>query len=170
MHELAARLARDVDAAFPQLLAALQNDVYSGMRRLTGNRADAEDLAQETFLRAYRALKGYPPARIAAMSLRGWIWTIALNLSRNHARDRARRPLPLPMPDQVDQAPEAPDSTAWDRRLKRLPPAARKAVVLRHVVGLTYAELAEALGKPAGTVKADVHRGIATLRQIIEEE
>jgi RNA polymerase sigma-70 factor (ECF subfamily) len=66
--------------------------------------------------------------------------------------------------------PEPPDSVAWDRRLRRLPPHQRQAVVLRHVVGLSYPEIAQVVARPEGTVKADVHRGLDKLRQIMEEE
>lgn len=166
---LAHRLADDLDAAFPDLVADLRDDLWSGLRRLHPN--DAEDLTQEALIRAYRALSGYGPDRIRDLRLRGWVWTIALNLGRNHARDRARRPTPVALEDRhgVDD-PEPPDAAAWDRRLGRLSVPQRRAVVLRHVVGLGYDDIACALGRPAGTVKADVHRGLARLRTIIEEE
>jgi RNA polymerase sigma factor (sigma-70 family) len=169
MNELRSRLAKDLDGAFPDLVVALQDDLYSGLRRLHG--AEAEDLAQETFIRAYRALAAYPPERIRTMELRGWMWTIALNLGRNHARDRARRPYPVELHDRhgVDD-PEPPDDSAWDRRLRMLPAAQRRAVVLRHVVGLSYPEIAHAIGRPEGTVKADVSRALARLRSILHEE
>lgn len=169
MDDLCRRLASDLDGAFPELVAHLADDVTSGLWRLHGQ--DAEDLTQETFIRAYRALKAYPSERIENLRLRGWIWTIALNLGRNHARDRARRPRLVAMEDRPSAPePEPVDGEAWNRRLGRLPAAQRKAVVLRYVVGLSYAEIAEALDRPEGTVKADVHRGLARLRTIMEEE
>ena len=66
--------------------------------------------------------------------------------------------------------PEPPDSTAWGRRLAGLPAVQRRAVVLRHVVGLDYDEIAHATGRAAGTVKSDVHRGLTRLRDIMERE
>ncbi len=169
MDELCQRLARDLDGAFPDLVAHLQGRLYSGLRRLHGDAA--EDLAQETFIRAYRALRGYDPDRIRRLRLDGWIWTIALNLGRNHARDRARRPTPMPLDDRHGVSdPEPVDLAAWDRRLAALPPPQRRAVVLRHVVGLSYPQIAEVTGRPEGTVKADVHRGLARLRRILQEE
>jgi RNA polymerase sigma-70 factor (ECF subfamily) len=62
------------------------------------------------------------------------------------------------------------DGTAWDRRLGTLNRHQRTAVVLRHLVGMGIAEIAEATGRPEGTVKADVHRALARLRVAIEEE
>ncbi len=169
MDELCRRLARDVDAAFPDLVSHLEGRLYTGLRRLHGDAA--EDLTQETFIRAYRALRTYDPERIRSLRLHGWVWTIALNLGRNHARDRARRPIPVPLDDRHGVTdPEPADVAAWDRRLRRLPAPQRTAVVLRHVAGLSYPEIAAATGRPEGTVKADVHRGLARLRRIIEEE
>jgi DNA-directed RNA polymerase specialized sigma24 family protein len=66
--------------------------------------------------------------------------------------------------------PEPPDMGAWKRRLEVLTPTMRKAVVLRHVVGLAYADIAVALDRPEGTVKADVHRGLERLRRQMEME
>ena len=169
MDELCQRLADDVDGAFPDLVAAMRDDLYSGLRRL--HLADAEDLTQEALIRAYRALKGYEPARIRTMNLRGWMWTIPLNVGRNHLRDRARRPQPVGLEDRHGaEDPEPPDLRAWDSRLARLTPRQRRSVVLRHVVGLEYAEIAAATGAPEGTVKSDVHRALARLRTIMEAE
>jgi RNA polymerase sigma-70 factor (ECF subfamily) len=169
MEGLCRRLALDLDGVFPEVVIALQDDIYSGLRSLAGS--EAEDLTQETFIRAYRALQGYPAQRIRDLKLRGWIWTIALNLGRNHARDRARRPLPLG--DELEAAiddPEPPDLAAWQRRLAALPLPMRRAVVLRHVVGLDYEEISHALARPEGTVKADVYRGLERLRKTMEKE
>lgn len=169
MKDLCASLAVDVDGAFPRLVHEMQDDLYSGLRRL--HPTDAEDLTQETFIRAYEALRRYEPRRIRELSLRGWMWTIALNLGRSHARNRARRPRPVQLEDRhgvVDQEPL--DEVAWQRRLAALSLPQRRAVVLRHVVGLTYDEIADALERPIGTVKADVHRGLARLRSTMEAE
>jgi RNA polymerase sigma-70 factor (ECF subfamily) len=169
MEDLCEQLATDLDAAFESLVGALGDDVYSGLRRMHGDAA--ADLTQEAFIRAYRALGEYDAERIRRLQLRGWIWTIALNLGRNHVRDRSRRPQPVELHDVHPVAdPEPVDHQLWQSRLGRLTRAQRDAVVLRHVVGLDYAELATALGRPEGTVKADVSRGLARLRTVIEEE
>ena len=89
---LAAALADDRDAAFPRLVRALQDGVFAGALRLTGSRADAEEITQEAFVRAYRALGAYPDERVRELRVREWVWTIALNLCRNRARGRSRRP------------------------------------------------------------------------------
>lgn len=166
---LCRRLAENLDEAFPDLVKEVQDDLYSVLRRLHG--ADGEDLTQEALIRAYRALQGYDSRRIRDLRLRGWIWTIALNLGRNAARDRARRPTLVELEDRHPAWDAEPaDGAAWDRRLARLTAAQRQAVVLRHVAGLGYDEIAEATGRPEGTVKADVHRGLAKLRSTMEAE
>lgn len=176
---LPAALAADLDGTFPDLVRMVQDDVFSGALRMTGNRADAEDIAQEAFARAYRALSGYPAARIRDLQVRGWVWTIAANLCRNRARSRARKPeatLPdgllvvdtKPGPEQAAMALESGERLA--AQVASLPWAQREAVVLRHVVGLGYAEIGEALERPVGTVKADVHRALARLREMVQPE
>jgi RNA polymerase sigma-70 factor (ECF subfamily) len=169
MEHLCEQLAEDLDGSFDVMVNALGDDVYSGLRRMHGD--DAADLTQETFIRAFRALSEYDAERIRGLQLRGWIWTIALNLGRNHVRDRSRRPQPVELHDvhRVTD-PEPVDQELWRARLARLSSAQRNAVVLRHVVGLDYTELSTALGRPQGTVKADVSRGLARLRTVIEEE
>ncbi|HEX2370450.1 MAG TPA: sigma-70 family RNA polymerase sigma factor [Acidimicrobiia bacterium] len=171
-------LVAGVDDAFPALVRAFEDGVFSGLLRMVGNRADAEDLAQETFTRAYRSLRDFPPERIRALRIRGWLWTIAVNLARNRARTTSRKPPPLELTVPPVASALGPEDAAliteaereWHRRLAALRPAQRTAVVLRHVVGLSYEEIAEATERPSGTVKADVHRGLAGLRAILDEE
>jgi len=176
---LPAALAADRRAAFPHLVRVLQDGVYSGALGLLGNRADAEEITQEAFVRAFRALGTYPPERIAALHLREWVWTIAANLCRNQARRRRRRPEdPLPeayafadpTPGPEQQALDSADRRRLRAHLMRLPRPAREAVVLRHLAGLSYQEIAAALGQPLGTVKSEVHRGLERLRRSLEEE
>jgi RNA polymerase sigma factor (sigma-70 family) len=170
MEDLAIALATDLDGTFPRVVETMGSQLFWGLRRICGDHQEAEDLTQETFIRAYRALGGYDPARIEEMSLRPWLWTIALNLGRNHVRDRARRPTYVELTEAGADDPEPVDNAAWDRRLSTLSGPQRTAVVLRHVVGLSIAEISETTGRPEGTVKADVHRGLARLRDTIEGE
>jgi RNA polymerase sigma-70 factor (ECF subfamily) len=170
MEDLTDALAIDLDKTFPIVVEAMGNQLFWGLRRICGNHQEAEDLTQETFIRAYRALDGYDADRIRAMSLRPWLWTIAMNLGRNHLRDRARRPTYVELNETGVPDPEPVDGVAWDRRLSRLNQDQRAAVVLRHVVGLGIVEISEITGRPEGTVKADVHRGLARLREVIEGE
>lgn len=163
-------LATDLDGSFPHLVEEMGSRLFWGLRRLCGDHQEAEDLTQETFIRAYRALSGYEKERIESMTLIPWLWTIALNLGRNHLRNRSRRPTLVKLEETSWEDPEPVDGAVWDHRLSHLNRHQRTAVVLRHVVGLGIAEISEATGRPEGTVKADVHRGLARLRELIEEE
>lgn len=170
MSDLATHLADDLDASFPGLVNRMGARIYWGLRRMYNSHQEAEDLAQETFIRAYRALRGYDRDRIEDLDVEPWLWTIALNIGRNNLRDRARRPTYVELGETGATEPEVVDSQAWDRRFSRLTNNQRIAVVLRHIVGLGIGEIAEATGRPEGTVKADIHRGLARLRTVMEEE
>ena len=172
------RLARDVDAAFPEFLAHHQDLVYGLALRMTKRPADAEDLAQETFIRAYRALQGYDAERRKTLRSRGWLASIVVNLGRNRARRSPPAAAALDIaPEPVAAEKARPDAIAerrdearaWRARLDALPTRYARAVELRHVQGLSYPELAEALGRPLGTVKSDVHRGVRMLRQSLKD-
>lgn len=170
MNELATALADDLDGSFPGLVDEMGARIYWGLRRMYNDHQEAEDLAQETFIRAYRALCRYDCARIEDLEVEPWLWTIAMNLGRNNLRDRARRPTYVELGEAGGSEPEIVDSQAWDRRFSKLTKNQRTAVVLRHVVGLGTGEIADVTGRPEGTVKADIHRGLARLRNVMEEE
>lgn len=171
--DLAEALAADLHDAFPALVNRLGGAVYSAAVRTCG-RGPAEDIAQETFLRAYKALDGYDAGRVRSLALRPWVLTIALNVARNHARTEARHPTTaFGAGDGHDDGPDDgrdPDLRATlGAALLRLPVATREAVVLRHVVGCSTAEVAGILDRPAGTVKSQVARGLAALREELDE-
>src|SRR5258706_9686960 len=84
--ELAARLAIDLDGSFEALVVAHQDRLFTIAVRTGGDRHDAEELVQDAFVRAYRALAAWPAARIRDLRLRGWLTTILLNAGRNRAR------------------------------------------------------------------------------------
>lgn len=170
MDDLAKALATDLDKTFPTVVEEMSRQLFWGLRRICGDHQEAEDLTQETFIRAYKALGGYDRERILAINLQPWLWTIAMNLGRNHLRDRSRRPTAVEIGDHGMDDPEPVDGVAWDRRLATLSHPQRTAVVLRHVVGMGIGEIADATGRPEGTVKADIHRGLGRLRRAIEEE
>jgi RNA polymerase sigma factor (sigma-70 family) len=178
--QLPERLAADVDGAFVDLVRCHAPAVYSTLLRLSGSAADADDLGQETFLRAYTALCGYPAQRRRALRLRPWLTTIAVNAWRNQQRGAARRPVSVMPVEELPRVPadgrpgpEEAAATAEVRArlvvsLARLPEAQRLAVVLRHVADLSYQELAEVMGCPVGTAKAHVSRGVGTLRGLLD--
>ena len=176
--DLARQLSADLASHFEPLLVAYQDRLYSFALRLSGNPQDAEEIAQDAFVRAYRALRTYPVERIAALALRPWLYRITLNVYRNRAR---RKRLALVAVDAApedegaaelaDAAQEPPEDAAVrsEQRtllaaaLAALPERHRVAVTLRFVEGLSYAEIASTLAQPVGTAKATGHRGIGRL-------
>jgi len=181
---LSIALADDLDGTFERLVRAHQDRLYSIALRMLGDAGDAEEAAQDAFVRAYRALGRYEAGRIRTLQLRPWLATIVLNLCRSRLARRpaaSRRQVSLDSPLPGDFEPRAEEARgpaavsvrraateAWAGLLLTLPPAYRSAVVLRHVDGLSYPELAIALDRPEGTVKAQVHRGLAMLRAAFE--
>ena len=182
MHEgpdlLCERLAADVDAAFPELVVTHQDLVFGVALRVMRDATAAEDVAQDAFVRAYRALKRYPVERVRELRLRAWLARIALNAARNEIRSRRSH-------DDLDDAAQSlfaagdgplhivernDEKRMWARLLAGLPDRYRLPVALRHVEGLSYAELAETLDRPLGSVKSDVHRGTALLRAAYDAE
>jgi RNA polymerase sigma factor (sigma-70 family) len=171
-----AALVDDLDLGFVELFNTHRQAVFSTALRVSGRWAEAQDLTAETFLRAYRALTGYDKVRIGALQPRPWLLTIVLNLWRNSQRTASRRPATTELAD----APEPTDTrqdvegsvlrneTARELAglLGQLPAEQRIAVVLRHVVDLPIAEIAEVLGRPEGTVKSQISRGLRRLREL----
>jgi RNA polymerase sigma factor (sigma-70 family) len=179
---LAARLARDLDGAFPSLVDGHADRLFTMALRSLGDRRDAEEVAQDALVRAYRAIATYPPDRIRELRLRPWLASIAVNLMRNRRRNLADRFPPTTLDglveggfDPADARAIEPASLAEARAgaeelgllLLQLPGHLRAAVVLRHVDGLSVAETAAALGRPEGTVKAQVSRGLERLRLLL---
>ncbi len=175
-----AALVADRAAGFATLMDAYQRVVYSVASSFRSNQADAEDLAAESFLKAYRALRGYGAARIRALRLPSWLLAIVRNTARNAARDAARRPAAPPALEPVEQPDPGPTveeqverSIEQDRLravLARLPETQRAAVVLRHVGELSNSEVGRVLGCPEGTAKSYVSRGLKQLRTMLVDQ
>ena len=159
-----------VERLFERMVHEHQDRIFSAGLALTGNRHDAEEVAQDTFLRAYKALLTYPPERIRELKQRAWLHRIALNVVRNRVRGLKPRLVEL-NGSEPDHGP-GPEAQAMRRaslddlavRVAGLPVRYREAVVLRYVQELSYEEVADTLGQPVGTVKSNVHRGLKLLR------
>ena len=178
---LARGLATDLDGHFEHLVRAYQDRLYGFALRLTGSRPDAEESTQDTFVRAYRALERYPAERRRELRLRPWLHQIALNVVRNRFRAPAVTSVAMDgavadgLAARADEQPERVVVRAerWndlERALAELPSRYKTAVVLRHVQGLSYTEVAEVLEQPVGTAKSDVHRGLRLLRERLDAE
>jgi RNA polymerase sigma-70 factor (ECF subfamily) len=164
-----------VDEIFLAMFDQHRHRLFSTAHRLTGRRADAEDLTAETFLRAYRALAGFDAARLEALQPRAWLSTILVNEWRNQRRTLSRRPAvavgdpdgaadPGDPVDVEEVAGCREDARRLAAMLLELPERQRVAVVLRYLGDLSMAEVAEAMGCPVGTAKSHLHRGLRRLR------
>ncbi len=165
LERLAAEAAAGDGAAQAALVRATQADVW----RLCAHLADrqvAEDLTQETYLRALPALRRFE----GRSGVRTWLLSIARRVCADHLRRRARRPLVLVGPDTdlgalVRDVPadEVGGTVAAQDVLDRLEPERREAFVLTQLIGLPYAEAAEVVGCPVGTIRSRVARARADL-------
>lgn len=170
--EIAKLLATDIQRHFETFLCTYQDRIYAFAVSLTKDRTIAQEIAQDTFVRAYHALQTYDTSRIAELSLRAWLYRIALNLIRNSRRRKRIEVVPLEgahdvsTGERVETSAEAAELALFVRSaVARLPEHLRAAVVLRHLDELSYDEIAQITAQPVGTIKSNVHRGLAMLRK-----
>ncbi|HEY3811148.1 MAG TPA: sigma-70 family RNA polymerase sigma factor [Acidimicrobiales bacterium] len=158
--------------ALDTLLRRHYDRIHAVCRRMTGNDADAADAAQDALIAVARGLPRFDDrSRFST-----WVYRIAVNASIDELRRRARRPgvslddmESLSVAAPVGDAPEqAADRVDIDVALRRLPEDFRAAVVLRDLCGLDYAEIAEVLQVPPGTVRSRIARGRAALVGLLE--
>lgn len=150
-------LKGDADAV-RDLVGRFQGAVYGLCVRLLGHRHDAEDVTQEVFLRVFRSLRKWDPAR----PLRPWVMSIAVNRCRTWLTQRARRPEPVDYLHDLVLAPAGDDSAELlheiHAALAELRPEFREVFILFHEQGRPYDEIARTLDCPLGTVKTWLHR------------
>lgn len=180
--ELVKRARGGDPAAFGELVARYQDRVYNTCYRMCHNEADALDLTQETFLRAFQALAKYQ----SRASFYTWLFRIAVNLTISARRSSRRRPrvsLDQPQDDGGTAAGRVPAGSsdagqALEHRerheriagaLDRLDDEFRIPVVLKDIEDMDYASIAEVLDVPVGTVKSRIHRGRMMLRDFLKE-
>ena len=175
--ELVAQAAAGSREAFDDLVRRHQVSIVSLARALTNGSADAEDLAQEVFLRVWRSLRGFR----GDSTFRTWLHRVAVNVIHSHHGrvSRLRRlfqPAPAePSDDPIERAADPVDvesdvvmRDAIDRALASLPEELRVAVTLRDVQGLDYKEIAAVLDVPIGTVESRIFRGRQRLKPLLE--
>lgn len=188
--ELAARADQEIvalarggeEAAYRELVRRYERPLFSLLYRMVRDRELAEDLAQETFVKALNAIESYRPE----YKFSSWIFKIANNAAIDHLRRRELDTLSLEGSPHAE-TPEAIEATALqigDRQespldevearelggeieaaIAKLRPEYRSCILLRHVEGRAYEEIAEILGLPLGTVKTYIHRARNELRR-----
>ncbi len=160
----------DVDA-FELLVAAYEKNVYNVALQMTGNREDAQDMAQEAFFKAYNSL----PSFRGESKFSSWLYRIVSNVCLDYRRRQARRPsssltveddegenVQLDVADE-SQSPEALlerklTREAVRRGLRELPDEQRQILLLREIQGMSYDEIADAMDLEVGTVKSRIFR------------
>jgi RNA polymerase sigma-70 factor (ECF subfamily) len=172
--ELIARVLQGDDQAFAELIESYQQAVYNLAYRMLGDAREAEDAAQEAFLRAYQHLSSYDPER----SFKTWLLSIVSNYCIDRLRKRRliwlsiEEPLP-PHPALTSNMPEPEEAFVSKERdeaiqslLASLAPEYRAAVILRYWYDMSYAEIAEMLGTTESAIKSRLFRA----RQILAGE
>ena len=171
--ELVAHCLEGRREAFSELVMRHQKMVYSVARSMLGDANAAEDMAQETFLHAYRALNGYR----AQGKFQAWLRMITTRLCLNHRRDNHREVAWDDLNGHPAEMSEGPESRLgeWERRgevrraIEALPADYRDVIVLRYMEDLTYDEIARHLGVPTSTIETRLHRAKKQLRQSLKE-
>lgn len=178
--ELADRAARGDHEAFRLLLQRYGNPIYRYAYRLTGNHEDADDMAQETFVRVYQHLKKIDRTQ----PLKPWIYKICTNLCRNLAAKKRSIPfsvfenkdsddepslsadsIPDDAPDPLDSLAERERAEAVRSAVEALPPKYGMVLQLHYFDDLSYEDMADALGLPLNTVRTHLSRAKAALAQ-----
>lgn len=170
-HDLCAMAGGDREA-FSGLVQRWQTRLINFFYRSTGNRADAEDLAQETFIELYRVAPRYE----ARGSFKAFVFTLARRRLIDDYRKKSRRPLDFIDPTDfiMQQQAEEHDCSreieeAFHRALAKLPDKHRLAILMRQQQGLSYEEIAQALNASISSVKTWIHRARTSLRTELSE-
>ena len=170
--ELLSRFLAGNEDAFIELMRRHEDRVFALAMRMTGNRADALDATQETFIQAFRKA-----ARFRGDSAFGtWLWRIGINACNDVLRKRKRAPVPEEEPPEEQSVG---DSTAIDESvvtrlelrdaLAELSDDYREAVVMHDLGGIPYEEIAQLTGVSIGTVKSRISRGRKRLAHLLEQ-
>jgi len=168
----------DLDS-FNQLVLRWERPIYALAYRVIGREEDARDVAQETFLRAFRALKGFK----GQAKFSSWLYRITLNLCRDWIRRERRTPV-LQAPEGIDIIELAGEATpsesiedlvgrkqlglAVSKAMALLPEDQRTAIILKEYHGLTFQEIADLLDCPLSTVKTRLYQGLSVVRKQLE--
>lgn len=182
--EIVARVLNGERQAFALLVEEYKTPIYNLAYRMTGNSQDADDLTQETFLRAFNQLFRYDTKR----SFFTWLYTISLNIIRNHLkknsnrrRDDFRQGEKISGTGEFDdkrftsQESQVIDEGRKEREeklescLQKLSPELRELMILRFYQGLPFEAIAEITGLSLSAIKMRVYRGLEKLRKYIEE-
>lgn len=154
---------------FRRLMQPLFDKMYASAYRLTGSRDDAEDLVQETFLKAYRSIERFQEGTNPG----AWVYMIMRNTFLNDIRSKKGREVLLFDEAMAERLADTSGSPITEERmdeelqtvLNSLPPDMKEALVAREISGLSYQEIADTMGLPIGTVKSRINRAREALKE-----
>jgi RNA polymerase sigma-70 factor, ECF subfamily len=157
--------------AFAVIVDRHRRQVYQLCYRYVGSHEDAADLAQDTFIRAFKGLKGFK----GQSTLATWLYRIAINVCLNRVSLKTPRPEALGPGDRVDLAAERPDvsllreerAAAVRAAIRQLPPKQRATLILRVYHELPHEEIAGVLGSSVGAAKANFFHALANLKKLL---
>jgi len=164
--------------SYASLVDAYKGMVFNLAFRMTGSYQDADDLAQETFIKAYLNLRSFDPGK----RFFTWLYTISLNLIRNHLKKKGRNLSGVITDSSVSEEEishgdraervliEAQETSRIERCLQKLPIDLREAVVLRFYQDLSFDEIAITSGTSPSAVKMRVYRGLERLQRLMEKD
>jgi RNA polymerase sigma-70 factor (ECF subfamily) len=158
--ELMARVAKEDEAAFTEIVGRYGGRLLAVAQRLLGSRADAEDAVQRALWQCYTGARGYRPQ----WAVSTWLYRILTNVCVDELRRRGTRECQRQRALDVAQRPPAGPYLDIHRALARVPREARVLLALRYADGLSYGELARIRGISVNTVKSQLARGKALLR------
>jgi RNA polymerase sigma-70 factor (ECF subfamily) len=173
LEELALRSADGDENAFAEIYGTLLDPIFRYLYWNLNSREDAEDLAEEVFLRCLVNIDGYNPAR---GPFKAWAFRIAHNLLVDHQRRRGRRGQEELKEDLRDGAISAQEGLEEEERaralreaLKKLPPNQRQVVAMKYFAEMSNAEVAKAMGRSEGAINALQHRALRHLGKILDD-
>jgi RNA polymerase sigma-70 factor, ECF subfamily len=174
--EIVARVINGEKQAYAQLVDAYKGPIFNLAFRMTGSYQDADDLAQETFIRAYKNLWRFDPKR----KFFTWLYTISINLIRNHLKkikndELLNRAKNIEYAENENKSPEtliiaAQESNKIDLALLTLKYELRVMLIMKYQMDLSFEEIAEITGKSVSAVKMRIYRSLYKLEQLINSQ
>ncbi|MHB8139135.1 MAG: RNA polymerase sigma factor [Smithellaceae bacterium] len=173
--EIVAKVLKGDKQSYALLVDAYKGPVFNLAFRMTGSYSDADDLTQETFIRAFQKLEQFQPDK----KFFTWLYTIGVNLIRNHLKEKARDVSRLAashtVPEPQEQEIREGDTLSEDRMIKlakimqELPVDLREAIILKYHQDLTFEEAANVTGDSVSAVKMRIYRGLEKIKEMMDK-
>ena len=168
--EIVARVLKGDRKAYALLVEEYKSPIYNLAYRMTGNSEDADDLTQNTFIRAYQYLWRYDTRK----KFFTWLYTLALNLIRNHFKKKKynKSSENISMLSLADKNPSAEEKLIEDQEISsyllRLEDELRALMIMKYMQELSFEEIAQITGKSLSAIKMRIYRGLAKLKELMK--